>query len=336
MLVTDSAERPTPLSHDGRSIVRGVQREDTGKGNWMRHSAVAINLNFGARAQKRTARTLAIAWVAVLALPLGVRAAYGVSAEQDTPLVLADAPSFDVASVKPSPPDVQFPGIRPIQGARFTAVGLTVRVLFQLAYGSNGALLGSQVVGGPEWIDREHFDIIATSERLLNAGQFTAVRGLLQKLLQERFSARVHVETRELPIYALVFDRADGRPGPRLGPPLECPSDPKNPGDATPNCGFQLRPRGEFAARSIPLALFAANLANLPEVGRVVQDRTGLQRGVSLEVKFTPQSPTETPLPDGPPNIFTALREQLGLRLEPARAPVPVVVIDRIERPTPD
>jgi uncharacterized protein (TIGR03435 family) len=80
--------------------------------------------------------------------------------------------------------------------------------------------------------------------------------------------------------------------------------------------------------------LFASNLANLPEVGRVVLDRTGLQGGISLELKYTPQD--STALPDGPPNIFTALREQLGLRLEPARAPVQVVVIDSLQKPTPD
>jgi len=256
---------------------------------------------------------------------------------QDGPIILPEPASFEVASVKRSPADVQAPGIRPIQGNRFLAVGLTARTLMQVAYGRQGTLLSAQVVGDAPWLDSERFDITGISEALTAPGNpFTTIRGLMQRLLRERFQAQVHLETRQLPIYELVMSHTDGRPGPKLRPPeAQCVEGLGGPSNGVPNCGFtRVRP-GDWAARSIDLGLFATNLAFLPEVGRVVRDRTGLRERFDLELRFNPQAVSAAdPSPD--PSIFTALQEQLGLKLQASRGPVEVVAIDRIERPTPD
>ena len=256
---------------------------------------------------------------------------------QDVPLILPEPASFEVASVKPSPADVQAPGIRPIQGNRFLAVGMTTRTLMQVAYGRQGTLLSTQIISDVTWLDSERFDITAISEALTAPGdRFTTLRGLLQRLLRDRFQAQVHVETRTLPIYELVMARQDGRPGPQLRPPAApCVDFFGVSSNGVPTCGFtRVRP-GDWAARSIDLGLFATNLAFLPEVGRVVRDRTGLQERFDLELRFNPQAvPAGDLSPD--PSLFTALQEQLGLKLQPSRGPVEVLAVDRIERPTAD
>jgi uncharacterized protein (TIGR03435 family) len=115
---------------------------------------------------------------------------------------------------------VQFPGIRPIApGGRFTAVGLTPRALMQLAYGRDGMLLETQIVGGADWLDHEQFDIAGTSAALADAANpFATARGLLQTLLRERFKVGVHTDTKTLPAYRLVLARRDGKAGSQLRP----------------------------------------------------------------------------------------------------------------------
>jgi len=284
-----------------------------------------------------TRASLAVGLVVALCAPI-VAGVARAAAAQDAPVILANARSFDVASVKPSAPDVQLPGIRPIQaGGRFTAVGLTVRELLQLAFGNNGQLLRTQVVGGEPWIDDEHFDIIATSEQLTKPGNpFTTIRGLLQRLLQDRFHATVHIDTRDLPIYELALARRDRRPGPQLRQP-SAPCRQELTVDRTadiPPCGFQPAPPDQWSGRSLPMALLANNLGHLPDVGRIVRDRTGLSGGFDMELRFTRQ--TTSAAADAEPGIFTALQEQLGLKLVPARGPVDVIVIDSIGRPEPN
>ena len=255
---------------------------------------------------------------------------------QDVPTILTDAPSFDVVSVKPSAPDVQSPGIRPPSNERFTAIGMTPRILMQLAYGRDGGLLESQIVSDAKWLDAERFDIVGTSEELTAGGNpFATVRGLLQTVLRERFNARVHTETRTLPIYALVMARSDRRPGPRLRPPqAPCTELGGKPSEGVPACGFTLAARGQWSARSLELTVMASNLAHLSDVGRVVRNQTGLRGRFDVELKFGPQTAVGTDAANPDPDIFTALQEQLGLRLESTRGPVEVIVVDQIERPS--
>jgi uncharacterized protein (TIGR03435 family) len=169
----------------------------------------------------------------------------------------------------------------------------------------------------------------------------------------------VHRETRELPIYALVVGRKDGQLGPQLKKTaLDCaainaarqsgtPASPPQPGQP-PGCGIRMG-FGQLTSTGLPLTNLASSLVMV--VHRSVIDRTGLAGGFDFDVKWTPDQlpprpaglPADQPIrmngveidPNGP-SIFTALQEQLGLKLEAQRGPVEVLVIDRVARPTPD
>ena len=163
----------------------------------------------------------------------------------------------------------------------------------------------------------------------------STIRGSLQTVLRDRFKARVHTDIHSLQIYALVMARSDRRFGPQLRPPqAACAAAGTKPSEGVPACGFTTAAQGQWSARSLPLTLLASNLAHLPDVGRVVRDQTGLSGTFDVELKFNPQVTTGTNAANADPDIFTALQEQLGLKLESSRGPVEVIVVDHIERPS--
>ena len=199
-------------------------------------------------------------------------------------------------------------------------------------------------------MNTDRFDIVAKAasdapppEMLLMA----------QRLLADRFRLVVHRETREIDIYALVMARADGRPGAGLRPAaVDCAAlvaASRRPGGAAlprtapgerPVCGMQTAP-GRLMAGGYALPDVARNLSNF--AGRMVVDRTGLTGTFDLSVTWTPDQMPAGGLPPGAPaidpngpSLFTALQEQLGLKLEATKGPVEVLVIDRVERPTED
>jgi uncharacterized protein (TIGR03435 family) len=181
----------------------------------------------------------------------------------------------------------------------------------------------------------------------------------MRNLLAERFKLVVHPETREMPIYALVPARSDGKLGENLKPAaVDCaarmrergrggpPPTPPAPGERI-QCGMRIGP-GTMNGGGFPLSQLAVTLSQF--VQRVVIDRTGLAGNYDLDLTWTPDRsmqggpigpppPGAPPLPpidpDGP-SIFTALQEQLGLKLDAQRGPVDVLVVDSVERPTPD
>lgn len=164
---------------------------------------------------------------------------------------------------------------------------------------------------------------------------------MLRSLLEDRFRLAMHRETREVPIYALVVARSDGRLGPQIRRPATdfCARRAKeaekgNPqpfGEGYQVCGMRGNDQG-LTAGAFPIRGFANFLAS--EVARIVIDRTGLTGEWDFELKWSPPN-AQSPDPDRP-SIFTALEEQLGLRLEPMTGPVEVMVIDRVELPTPN
>ena len=242
--------------------------------------------------------------------------------------------AFEVAAIKPAGPASGQKGIRPDAGGRVTIVGLTVRELVQAAYGRDTVLMAHQVVGGPAWIDREAFDIVARApERSAPGGRlpFPTMLAMFRSLLEERFSVATHTETRLLPIFALVVDRQDSRLGPNLRAPAggcrELGSIPI-PG-SPPFCGMQNAGPTRLSGLSVSLNLLAGVLAQMPDVGRTVHNQTLLVGVYDVELEFAPMAAGG----DGP-SVFTALREQLGLRLDSRQGPVEVVVIDRAERPS--
>ena len=175
----------------------------------------------------------------------------------------------------------------------------------------------------------------------------------LRTFLTERFKLVTHRETRELDIYALVMARPGGKPGPALkSTSIDCsaeamaarrgaPPPPAQGGTQPPNCGLQMS-AGRIRFGGWPLTMFASSVSG--QVGRQVVERTGLTGNWDFELTYAPDAgrgltPAGTDAlpasPDGP-SLFTAIEEQLGLKLQPMKGPVEVVVIDSIERPTPD
>lgn len=257
---------------------------------------------------------------------------------------------FEVASIKPNKPNAGDPVkvvTRLQPGGGFEAVNVTLGSVIRLAYG----LQDFQMAGGPEWLDRDRFDIQAR-------GPVGAVEGevprRLQSLLADRFALKAHRERRDHPIYALVLTRADRSFGQRLRRSQvdrekvrEAMAAARRENRLPPRveCGLTAQRTFGFCGMTIEeLAGF------LPEfAGRMVVDRTGLTGAFDLEFRFDASRPIPGaglgggfPIqPTGPaepdlPSLFTALEEQLGLKLEPQTGPVEVLVIDHVEQPTPN
>ena len=254
--------------------------------------------------------------------------------------------TFDAVSIKPDKSGDNRVMLRPEPGGRFLATNATVEMLVNTAY----QLKPHQLIGGPSWITSEHFDIEAKAESSI---PFNQMRPMLQAMLADRFKLAAHHETQQVPQYSLVLVK-EGKLGPKLvahSDDVKCvdvsagpPSQPR-PGETRPiPCGGFLMSLSHMAATKTTLEALAGTLSNF--VDRPVVDRTGLTGLYDLELDFTP---VQTPFPPGPggpapaapdsnspPLIFTALQEQLGLKLKPETAPGDVLVIDHVEEPSPN
>jgi uncharacterized protein (TIGR03435 family) len=249
-------------------------------------------------------------------------------------------PAFEVASVRPntSGSGAIRAGTQP--GGRFEAVNMPLKQLIVNAY----QVHDFQIVGGPPWLS-DRFDVIAKAETEFAPaapGTIGTPWLMLQSLLAERFQLIAHRETREMDIYALVRAREDGRLGPRLrqsDTDCEALSRPGAtlPPPAAPAPGMRpIRPcmmragAGNVVAGASKLDVLIGNLSS--ETRRIVENRTGLSGVFDIDLSWAPDGSTDTTRP----SLFTALQEQLGLKLESTRAPVEVLVIDSIGRLTPD
>jgi uncharacterized protein (TIGR03435 family) len=285
--------------------------------------------------------------------------------------VTAQAPkSFEVASVKPSAPnpgDIMSSIPRMVPGnGRLTVVNFPLRLLIRIAY----EVQDFQISGGAPELMTGKFDITAKAED----GAMPTTKellGMLRTLLLERFKLETHSEPREMPIYALVLARSDGKLGPSLtpstsdcegkeaetqkriesltqggvgsavsllsGPPIPCTVLPMLAGPGS----FGMRGNGQ--SLEVLLALLTQ------ATGRTILDKTGLKGRYDFELKFDPevmlrmvaQAGLNLPLPSNlPPSdspaLLTALQEQLGLKLDSQRGPVDMLVIDHVEAPAPD
>jgi uncharacterized protein (TIGR03435 family) len=303
-----------------------------------------------------------------LVLTLGI----AVADAQAQEIAAQVAPAFEVASVKPSNPNTSgpmgaFPVLLPLPNGRLTATNVPLRLLVRMAYG----IQDFQIEGGPSWQMSQRFDITAKAEDGAPA-TIPAMLPMLKTLLADRFKLRVHTETREMPISALVVAREDGKLGPKLTPTASDCSNAEaenqklaeavlkggpgalagmvpKPGEMR-RCammptmgpdGFGMRANGQPVSMIVQLLTQA--------VGRVVTDRTGLTGLYDWEIKFDPQimmqiaSQVGVNLPAGAnlpqsdnPSLLTALREDLGLKLNSERGPVEILVIDSAEMPEPN
>ena len=269
----------------------------------------------------------------------------------------AQEPSFEVASIKPNKSGggmigIRFPGV-----GQFNVINMPLREMIRFAYDVQPL----QIEGGADWINSERFDIIAKAE---GRPTMLQVHAMLRSLLAERFALKLHKETREMPIYELVVARADKRLGAQLQPATsECrpvrvpngapkppPPPPGGPGpEAIPasddgtdmRCGALFGP-GFITLRQFTMERFAHDLTMIAR--RVVVNKTGLDGRYDIDVEFAPEfrpapppgAPEIAAAPSDGPSMFTAIQEQLGLKLESARGPVEVFVIDAVQRPDPD
>jgi len=271
-------------------------------------------------------------------------------------VLTSQGPAFSVASIKlnsAGPPPKKPNGSvapaasgsvrEPPRGGRVSAQGITARTLIRYAYGevgSNGQIVrpleAERVIGGPRWVDELMFNLEAQMDDP-SRGPGDRMQ-MMRTLLTERFTLQASRTSRTLAVYSLVWAQSDRR----FGPALREVNEPCQPtlddqtGRSTP-CAVRSTP-GRLTGHGVAMPAVATYLS--PIVGRVVVDRTALGGRYDVALQFAPLvgsgTPTDNPQFDDGPSIFTALREQLGLRLESARAPVDVVVIDRIERPSED
>jgi uncharacterized protein (TIGR03435 family) len=237
-------------------------------------------------------------------------------------------PQFDVASIKPSA-ERGMMYVRALPGGRLL-VNAPVRLMLMNAYG----LQFSQFAGAPDWLSSETWDVDARAEGNPTRDELML---MLQSLLEERFHLKVHRAAREMSVYALTV----GRNGSKLPAPKEgaCATPvPGQPEPAAPPCGrvrISMSPQGVLMEGGRVAMSELARVLAIP-LSRPVIDRTALTGAYDIRLQFTDNAASATPLPADAPNsvIFTALQEQLGLKLESTKGPVDILVIDHIDRPT--
>ena len=244
--------------------------------------------------------------------------------------------------------------VSPGPGGSLVTENAPLRLLIQNAY----SVQEYQISGGPGWIQSEGYNIDAKGDGKANRAQTFL---MLRSLLEDRFQLKVHRETKELPVYALTV----GKNGPKLPRPKEggciaidpnapAPLPPPNARGRSPvfpcgRAGVMAESSGaRIQGGKVPMVEFIRTLAMI--MGRPVTDRTGFAEAFDLLLDFTPDdataglprgmgpgdagSPAPAADPAAPPTIFAALQEQLGLKLESAKGPIEVIVIDHVERPT--
>jgi uncharacterized protein (TIGR03435 family) len=239
----------------------------------------------------------------------------------------SDLPRFDAASVKPnrSGSPNSYVGIPP--GGTFSATNATLERLIPMAF----RVLPFQVAGAPPWLGSERYDIVARPPADVPVERLP---DMLQALLIDRFAMRAHREMREQSIYALVLASDGSRLGPKLARSTQDCDAVEAQKRIIPECigtigvgsgGGMLTLKGRLLSR------LAADLGGV--AGRIVVDQTGLAGRFDLELHW---SAGEKSAASDDPTLFTAVQEQLGLRLKPATGPVEMLVIDSIDRPSAD
>jgi uncharacterized protein (TIGR03435 family) len=265
--------------------------------------------------------------------------------------------TFEVASVKLNKSGDGRTMLQIPPGGRFVATNVPLKVLISQAFANPQPLPNFRIIGGPPWLDSERYDINAKASTEFQPGTNgppTALFAMLRALLEERFKLKTHYESKELPVYELVVARSDGKLGPQMQKSdVDCaalfaarrgggpPPPPPAPGER-PMCGMFGSP-GRIQAGAVTMTQLVNNLAG--RVGRTIIDKTGLMGGFDLELVWTPDQIPGPPPPGAPPlppidpngpSLFTALQEQLGLKLESGKGMVDVLVIDSVEHLTED
>ena len=226
--------------------------------------------------------------------------------------------TFAVATIRPSPPDAL--PLTQIRGNRFATEGTTFVDVFKYAYDVHP----DQVVGGPEWIRTQKFSILADPETEVRPTS-DQMKAMVRQLLVERFHVVMHQERKMLSVYALVKTADPARLTKTTTPP------------GIPVVAYS--PKGELHVGNATMPNFATFLQRFV-LDRPAVDQTGIDGRFDLKLRWTPDNlrpdgklDDSRPESSAPPGLFTAIQEQLGLKLQPTKAPTEVFVIDHIEHP---
>lgn len=275
----------------------------------------------------------------------------------------AGLPSFEVVSIKPDRSDDGRMMFRSAPG-KFTMTNTTIKFIIEFAYN----IKDFQLSGGPSWISSDHYDIDAKIEdsvadalqKVSQDQRQEQVRLMFQSMLADRFNLKLEREMKELPVFALVVAKG----GPRLTPTADAPPAPAGDGPGGPPTGFGggggggrgggrgpgktfSIGRGQINLSGAPLSALADALSRQADIARVVVDETGLKGDYDIALKWTPEGPVQlngqdtnsasgtAPLPDpAGVSIFTAIQDQLGLKLESRKAPTETFAIAHIDKPS--
>jgi len=237
---------------------------------------------------------------------------------------------FEVASIRPSAVRASEADYVFLPGGQFRAANATIHELIGAAYDA----ASFRVADGPEWIRSEQYDV---QTRAGEAATIDETRAMLRRLLEERFGLRTRIVSREVPVYALMLNRRDGRVGPTLRPSslTSCvdrgPLPINVPPGAPPSCGRLVGNVGRLYGWRVPIDLLAARLEKL--VDRPVLNVTELTGQFDVNLQWETEAASVN---SDKPGLFTALVEQVGLKLEATKGAADILVIDSVERPTPD
>ena len=239
-----------------------------------------------------------------------------VSAKSEAPMATDSNPDFLVAAIKPSDPNTSREGWSfESDGRHITCFNATLSDIIAMAYGIHS----KQIVSTPEWFTKDRFDISGTPD-LPGIPNNKQIQQMYQKLLANRFHLAVHHETRQMPIYAMTV--AKGGPTLAFADPKETRSNTGSSGGS----GFR-----SLKFMNISMAELALNLSFYED--RPIIDQTSLPGRYDFALKWTYDISMESE--SGMPlSLFTAIKEQLGLRLDAVKGPAPVLVVDQIEHPT--
>jgi uncharacterized protein (TIGR03435 family) len=239
-------------------------------------------------------------------------------------LKTSEEPRFDVVAIKPNADGDYRVYVGPPVGGRFSATGITLRLLMRYRYDVQDL----QITGGPRWIGTDRWNIEAKAAGVPGRLPAEQQSRMIRALLADRFQLKVHTEKKKrVPAYALVVLKN----GPKLH---------ENAGDPGPVVHVE---RGHMSFQKVRLAALTAQLTR--QLGKPVIDMTNLAGEYDLVLDWVPEPGENSAIPGQPgppepasenngPSIFTALQEQVGLRLAPAKAPLDVLVIDHVEKPS--
>jgi bla regulator protein BlaR1 len=293
---------------------------------------VARQLDFSRKLLLSAAGLVAVA----VPIAIGLLSAMRTQAQSQAQSTATIVPKFEVASIKPSngTPMAGFEIVgKPFTGImwkadRLMATNFTLRGLIRVAY----AVQDEQISGGSDWINSEGFDIDAkvgksVVDEMPKLGRVHGVSGrtrMLQALLADRFKLSLHSETKEIPVFALVIAK-NGLKLQEAKPGDTYPNGIKGPAERPIGTGTLVEPeRGTLVGQGVPVSDLVENLSQ--ELGgRIIVDKTGLKGKYDFTLRVAPEESQAA--------IFTALQEQLGLKLETQKLPIDVLVIDHAEKP---